>query len=85
MERIGRCLTPIHKKLLKDAECVSKFEKIVNDILSYKKVNFNADTNDLEQKIDIMVYKIYELSFDEVKILDPDFLLSEAEYDAIKI
>ncbi len=76
---------PIHKKLLKDAECVSKFEKIVNDIVSYKKVNFNADTKDLEQKIDIMVYKLYELSFDAVKIIDPDFLLSEAEYDAIKI
>ncbi len=28
-----------------------------------------------------MVYKLYELTYDEVKIVDPDFLMSEEEYE----
>ncbi|RLD58729.1 MAG: hypothetical protein DRJ01_12185, partial [Bacteroidetes bacterium] len=30
------------------------------------------DTKELEDKIDIMVYKLYELTYEEVKIVDPE-------------
>ena len=34
----------------------------------------------LEMEIDIVVYKLYNLTYEEVKIIDPDFSLSEQEY-----
>ena len=43
------------------------------------------DTSLLEQEIDNLVYKLYELTYDEVKVIDPDFSLSKAEYEAIKL
>ncbi len=32
-----------------------------------------------------MVYKLYELTYEEVKIIDPAFTLTESEYDNFKI
>ena len=32
-----------------------------------------------------MVYKLYELTYEEVKLVDPDFSLSEEEYATVKI
>ena len=33
----------------------------------------NEDTNYLENKIDLMAYKLYKLSYKEVKIVDAEF------------
>jgi adenine-specific DNA-methyltransferase len=54
----------------------------VDKILSIKAQN--KDTIALEKEIDIMVYKLYELTFEEVKIIDSDFWLSEEEYNEFK-
>jgi hypothetical protein len=43
------------------------------------------DTTALEQQIDNMVYKLYELTYEEVKIIDPENTLTEKEYADIKI
>ncbi len=32
-----------------------------------------------------MVYKLYELTYEEVKVIDPEFSLSEQEYETIKV
>jgi hypothetical protein len=61
------------------------FEKIVDEILTAKKVNPESDTTALEQQIDNMVYKLYELTYQEVKIIDPEFALTEKEYADIKL
>ena len=45
----------------------------------------HADTSELEKAIDRLVYKLYQLTYDEVKIIDPEFALTEQEYTAIKI
>ena len=37
----------------------------------------NHDTTALKKEIDVLVYKLYELTYDEVKIIDKDFWLSE--------
>jgi type I restriction-modification system DNA methylase subunit len=60
-----------------------QIEKLVDEILKKKKAN--QDTTSLEKEIDVLVYKLYELSYDEVKIIDKDFWLSEAEYEKIKV
>ena len=49
------------------------FVTLVESIISAKKENLQADTSDLENSIDVMVYKLYELSYDEVLIIDKEF------------
>lgn len=61
-----------------------QFISIVNQILSFKKENPQSDTTILEQQIDNLVYRLYDLTYDEVKVVDPDFGLTEEEYAAIK-
>ena len=41
------------------------------------------DTTEEERQIDLMVYKLYGLTYDEVKIIDPDFGMSKEEYEKI--
>ena len=62
-----------------------KFEKIVKKIISDKKTN--KDTTALEQQIDNMVYKLYELTYEEVLIVQPNFaeIMSKKEYDLFEI
>jgi hypothetical protein len=57
--------------------------KNVDKILSLK--SEGKDTTALEQQIDNLVYKLYELTYQEVKIIDPEFKLTESEYEEIKI
>mgnify|MGYP002347078624 CR=1 FL=1 len=35
-----------------------------------------------ERQIDVMVYKLYELTYDEVLVVDPEFWLSKEEYES---
>jgi len=41
------------------------------------------DTTALEQQIDNLVYLLYNLTYDEVKVIDPEFGLSREEYEGI--
>ncbi|MCF3569731.1 Eco57I restriction-modification methylase domain-containing protein [Planktothrix agardhii 1806] len=59
------------------------FINIVEKILTLK--SEGKDTTILEQQIDNLVYKLYELTYEEVKVIDPEFALTEQEYDAIKM
>jgi hypothetical protein len=45
----------------------------------------DADTSELEKAIDRLVYKLYQLTYDEVKIIDPEFEITEQEYTEIKM
>jgi len=65
------------KKVSKDSQ--QPFIDRAEKILSLKK----QDTSSLEKEIDVLVYKLYELTYDEVKIIDKDFWLSEEEYEKL--
>lgn len=60
-----------------------RIEKLVDDILKKKKSN--KDTTELEKEIDVLVYKFYELTYEEVKIIDSEFWMSEGEYVQYKM
>lgn len=47
-----------------------------------KKVFLFNNLNYLEDQIDIMVYKLYELTYEEVKVIDPEIekIISKEEY-----
>jgi adenine-specific DNA-methyltransferase len=62
-----------------------QIEDTVDEILTTKKGDRDADTSELEKAIDSLVYKLYQLTYDEIKIIDPEFKLTEQEYKAIKI
>lgn len=58
-------------------------ENLLDEILKRKKIN--QDTTFLEKEIDVMVYKLYELTYDEVKVIDKDFWYSQDEYEKVKV
>ena len=66
-------------KLDIDNNLQNKLIIAVDQIIEKKKLG--EDTQELEDKIDIMVYKLYDLNYEEVKIVDPEFKLSEEEYE----
>lgn len=61
----------------------SEIEKLSKNILELKKKG--KSTISLEKQIDNLVFKLYGLSLKEIQIIDPEFELSEQEYEAIKL
>lgn len=60
-----------------------KIEVLVKKVMELK--SQCQPTKNLEQQINNIVYRLYKLTFNEVKVIDPDFALSEAEYNAMVI
>lgn len=54
-------------------------ESIVDEILSAKKNGL--PTINLEQEIDLLVYQLYGLSYDEVLVVDPETKITREEYE----
>jgi hypothetical protein len=55
--------------------------KLVDSILIAKREG--KDTTALEQHLDTVVYRLYDLTCDEIKLIDPGFSLTEEEYQRI--
>jgi len=60
-----------------------KIENIVEKIIGKKVENQEADTSKEERQIDVMVYHLFNLSYDEVKIIETE--LSEEEFEKYKL
>lgn len=58
-----------------------KVISLVDIIFNTKKENPNANTTELEQEIDVLVYQLYGLTYEEVLIVDSTFHLSKTEYE----
>ncbi|GCL53300.1 adenine-specific methylase like protein [Microcystis aeruginosa NIES-3806] len=71
---------PVGQLRIKKAKDQQTFINLVDKILAAKKSDPNADTSELEKQIDHLVYKLYQLTYNEVKIIDPEFALTEQEY-----
>ena len=70
-----------------DEKTQNVVQKLVDQILSLKKDNPKADTSDLEREIDLMVYELYGLSYDEVLVVEPEFSerMSKVEYESLLV
>ena len=55
---------------------------LVNDILNVKEKDPVADTQKLENRIDLLVYQLYSLTYDEVLIIDPQTPIMREEYES---
>jgi type II restriction/modification system DNA methylase subunit YeeA len=49
---------------------VSQIESLVDQILARKRGSPNADTRDLERAIDDIVYRLYDLTLDEIRLVE---------------
>lgn len=52
---------------------------------SAKAANPKADPGTIEKQIDKMVYKLYELTYEEVLVIEPDFEMSKESYEFYKL
>jgi len=68
---------------IKTTKNTSKYETYFDNLEQLK--NEGKSTSVIQSKIDNLVYKLYELTYDEVKVIDPEFSLSKKEYEAIKL
>ena len=71
---------PIYKPSDKQA---NEIADLVDKIILLKQ--HGEDSSKLEKEIDALVYKLYELTYEEVKVIDSEFGLSEKEYERIKV
>jgi hypothetical protein len=56
---------------------------LVDKIITAKAAAPQAHTTGLEQEIDNLVYRLYSLTYEEVKDIEPGFPLCRAEYERI--
>ncbi len=50
-----------------------EIEILVDQILTIKKLNSLADTTDLENQIDQLVYQLYDLTEEEINIIEDSY------------
>jgi len=62
-----------------------KFIYRFQEIKKLRLKNPAVDINRERKQVDVLVYKLYELTYPEVKIVDPEFWLSEEEYNNYKV
>ena len=55
---------------------------IVDKILTLKEKNPSTDVSLLTQKIDEYIYKLYNLTYDEILIIDPETPITREEYES---
>ncbi|MCX6149006.1 MAG: Eco57I restriction-modification methylase domain-containing protein [Ignavibacteriales bacterium] len=61
---------PVGQLRIKKAKNQNDFVKIVEKIIAVKSKDQQTDTNELEKKIDELVYKLYGLTEEEIKIVE---------------
>ncbi len=57
---------------------VNQIESLVDQILDLKKQNPNKDTSSLESQIDKLVYKLYDLTDEEIELINRDILAEKS-------
>ncbi|NOT15457.1 MAG: hypothetical protein HOP21_07765, partial [Methylotenera sp.] len=60
-----------------------RIESLVKKVMELK--SQSHPTLILEEQINRIVYKLYNLTFNEVKLIDPEFPLTEAEYNLVTV
>ncbi|BEJ60027.1 hypothetical protein B10172_00490 [Campylobacter jejuni] len=61
---------PIPKINSKNEKLADELINLVDEILKAKEQDKNANTQELENKINSLVYKLYNLTEDEIKIIE---------------
>ncbi len=62
----------------------NQFVDLVDKIQHEKVINPETDTSQMENQIDLLVYHLYGLTYDEVLIVDPETPITREEYESKK-
>ena len=63
---------------------IKDFEPLVKKIMESKASSSLNDTSAIEREIDMLVYGMYDLTYDEVLIVDPETSITREEYNNFK-
>lgn len=55
--------------------------KLVDKALSLRKDDATADISHIDHKLDLIIFKLYKLSYEEVKAVNPEITITEEEYN----
>jgi adenine-specific DNA-methyltransferase len=58
---------------------------LVDAIIAAKAAAPKIDTAALERQIDSLVYRLYNLTYEEINVIEPDFPLTRAEYEGKRV
>jgi hypothetical protein len=58
---------------------INIYDRLVDEILAAKAKDAKADTSALERRIDNLVYRLYNLTEDEIKVVETGVVLSDGE------
>ncbi|TPE46206.1 DUF7149 domain-containing protein [Pontibacter mangrovi] len=64
-----------------DEETRASITQLVEQILSIKQADAAADTSELEAEVDVLVYRLYGLTYEEVLLVDPTFAMPREAYE----
>ena len=59
--------------------------RLVKSIVKKKQGNPSIDTNEIEANIDFIVYQLYNLTYDEILIVDPETTISREDYESANL
>lgn len=74
----GTTISVLPFKIATNTEQISS---IVSRILNAKELDHDADVTSDESEIDILVYRLYGLTYDEVLVVDPETPITREEYE----
>ncbi|MBM3404452.1 MAG: hypothetical protein FJY10_06135 [Bacteroidetes bacterium] len=63
---------------------IKQIEGLVTKIIYIKQQGFQDSTTEGEKQIDLLVYKLYDLTYEEVKVIDPSFGMDKAAYENMR-
>lgn len=66
-----------------EIEVQTRIGHLVDEIIVRKSANENASIQDVENQIDNIVYHLYDLTYDEVLIVDPQSPISRKDYEIL--
>lgn len=68
-----------------EIEVQTRIGHLVDEIIERKSDNANASIQDVENQIDIIVYHLYDLTYDEVLIVDPNTPITREQYESFNL
>lgn len=60
-----------------------EIENLFNSMLSAKRLASGANMTSLEQQMDLLIYHLYDLTYDEVLIVDPQTPITSDENEKV--
>ena len=70
---------------IKKSKNQQKIIDLVDALIHNTKIQDSNVNDSIISQIDLMVYKLYELTYDEVLVVEPEFSLSKEEYEAFTV